>query len=166
MYFLNASQIIIELKGLIKLFFQIFLFLRGLLVLDGKKIKVSTSYIRLYIYNLKAYSLFHIYFNAVTIITLCFGFLCQFLVIQILEFSWIFSYVLSMHTIWWFDWICFFTSFALFQYCLRFNCVELKYHVNFQSCNSARDCNSNGVSNFSFHFKQHALNNSVNSLEI
>uniref|UniRef100_A0A8C6AQJ2 Disintegrin and metalloproteinase domain-containing protein 5-like n=1 Tax=Monodon monoceros TaxID=40151 RepID=A0A8C6AQJ2_MONMO len=33
------------------------------------------------------------------------------------------------------------------MYCLRFNCVELKYHVNFQSCNSTRDCNSNGVCN-------------------
>ncbi|XP_059941949.1 disintegrin and metalloproteinase domain-containing protein 5-like isoform X3 [Mesoplodon densirostris] len=33
------------------------------------------------------------------------------------------------------------------MYCLRFNCVELKYHVNFQSCNSTRDCNSSGVCN-------------------
>ncbi|XP_036694740.1 disintegrin and metalloproteinase domain-containing protein 5-like [Balaenoptera musculus] len=33
------------------------------------------------------------------------------------------------------------------MYCLRFNCVELKYHVNFQSCNPTRDCNSSGVCN-------------------
>ncbi|XP_059857504.1 disintegrin and metalloproteinase domain-containing protein 5-like isoform X2 [Delphinus delphis] len=33
------------------------------------------------------------------------------------------------------------------MYCLGFQCVELKYHVNFRSCSSFRDCNSNGICN-------------------
>uniref|UniRef100_A0A8C3VYF8 Disintegrin and metalloproteinase domain-containing protein 5-like n=1 Tax=Catagonus wagneri TaxID=51154 RepID=A0A8C3VYF8_9CETA len=33
------------------------------------------------------------------------------------------------------------------MYCVNFNCVEIKYRINYSSCNSSRHCNDNGICN-------------------